>query len=210
MTVKPNKLVAVTMGKKKMSKRGGWAGGLGLQRQAYDELTSSKKLAAASDYVIGIDLKAADKQFGTQDIRHARSRARSGASALMSDRDFKDQNLARYKKLLSDKWGDPAKINGLMKKMTAISNKLYQNALEKAMGTGDLPKQDDRYSSTARSIAQLMDRVWSYYEDYLKYLKTAEKERETGGDRSGGYYETEAKNYALQLKKYYNQLVKYK
>jgi len=80
LEVDKNQLVSVTIGKKTVNARG-WGDALGLTGKGYNYLTSSTKIADASDIVFGINLAEATAQYGTQDVRKKRADARAGATA---------------------------------------------------------------------------------------------------------------------------------
>ena len=156
-------------------------------------LTTLDKIAAVSDIVYVIDPTVIPSSSAK---RAERKQSRSGATAYVSDKDFKAQNKARYDVILADRAsklpldkevGEAIDILASHIK-DAISSGAKTRYGEILIGTD--PKGREIKMSDASSIMR------NLLDDFGRYVDYTNKSAEEGSSR---YYEAESKQYAKSV-----------
>lgn len=197
------------MGKKGPSMGTGSGDNLGVSKtgSGYGStgLYNVKRVAEVADMAYVIDLKAlrgAGMDAGEKIA--LRTTQKSGAAAFMTAKQFRDDNMNRYKAILKDKaasGGNETIIKGVQAAIQVVTD-----ALSKAVGNmttgkyteivvGQDPKGREVKASDA---ANFLRKVLDDFDRYVRAGKDAE-EAKTNGFR-GEYYLEQQKEYALSLK----------
>lgn len=168
-------------------------------------LYNVKRVAEVSDVAYVIDVtRLVQSGLGAQEKIALRTKQKTGAVAFMTAKQFKDDNMNRYRAILKDRaaaGGNETIIKGVQAAIQVVTD-----AIAKAVGSmttgkyseivvGNDPKGREVKASDA---ANFMKSILDDFERYVRYGKDAE-DATKGGYRSS-YYEEEQKNYALSLK----------
>lgn len=165
-------------------------------------LNNGKRIAEMSDRVIVINLELIRQKYSTDQLRNARAKAREGAIAFKSDKDFKDANRARYHKILADKAAS-LPLDKMVEDAIDKLAKQIADGLKKGEKTryqeikiGESPKGRE---VKAKDASQHMSNILDDYGRYVDYIRQAEESEARYGERES-YYERESKNYAKRVK----------
>jgi hypothetical protein len=157
-------------------------------------LVNAKRIAEVSDVAYIVDFAALRANYDARGIRTDRAAARSGATAMMSDKEFKQQNMARYKEILATRYENDGvdqevqrAIENATAMITAGMRKMDLN------GYGEINFGKNKRGGLIRmsDITNWMSNLMSDYERYVRYANDSK-----GND----YYEKEKKTYALSIK----------
>lgn len=197
------------MGKKGPSMGTGSGDNLGVSKtgSGYGStgLYNVKRVAEVADMAYVIDLTALKGAgLGSSEKIALRTTQKSGAVAFMTAKQFKDDNMNRYKAILRDKaaaGGNETIIKGVQAAIQVVTD-----ALSKAVGNmttgkyteivvGQDPKGREVKASDA---ANFLRKVLDDFDRYVRAGKDLE-DAQKGGYR-GEYYAEQQKEYALALK----------
>ena len=189
-------------GRVKADKSGSGSFGIGKEYRGYGAtgLYSVKRISELADvaYVIPLDDVAR-----TADVKSQRAAQKSGATALIDPKRFKDENLNRYKEILATRIGGKDELSKVV--LNAIDTITSQ--IKDAVSSGNT----DRYGrikvgvnrqgrdATTQDAAQHMKRIMDTYSEYISALKDSEVE----GDK---YYATRAKEKMSNVRDLVNQI----
>ena len=147
-----------------------------------------------------------NKKDALKDKQKLRASQKFGATAFKTSRQFKDANLARYKKALEASADKGDKIHKMVLAAVAHSSKLVEKALKEM--------QVDRYGNIGveingkieelQSVTRMQDSILDSYSRYTSYDKQSKDEEGYGKE----YYAEQRASYALQIKKYVNRMLK--
>ena len=147
-----------------------------------------------------------NKRDALKDKQKVRANQKFGATAFKTSKEFKNANLARYKKALEASADRGDKIHKMVLAAVAHSNKLVEKALKEM--------QLDRYGNIGievggkieelQSVTRLQDSILDSYSKYTSYDKQSKGEEGYGRE----YYAEQRASYALQIKKYVNRMLK--
>ena len=177
--------------------------GVSKSRSGYGSsgLSSLKRMADVADRVFVIDPDRVP--FDSTELASSRSAARSGATAFLSDKDFKKANRDRYEQILQDSASKLpiAKLVGdaIDELTTQIKDAIASDKKDKhgRILIGLNPKGREVNMNDA---ANLMSGILDSFSRYADYTKRAEEETSRYGKEGGSFYEREAKSYAKHIK----------
>lgn len=157
-------------------------------------LFSVKRIAEVSDVAYIVDLDALRANYSAQGVRSDRAAARSGATAMISDKDFKQQNMARYKEIIATRYENDGidqevqrAIENATSMITAGIRKMEVN------GYGEISFGKGKRGNLIRisDISNWMNNLMNDYERYVRY---------SNDSKGNDYYAKEKKTYALSIK----------
>jgi hypothetical protein len=159
-------------------------------------LWNVKRISEVSDVAYVVDLDVIRQNLSTASLSSSRKESQRGATALMSDKDFKQQNMARYKEILATRYendGIDQEVQRGIENATAmiaagIRNMKIGSYGEISFGKGKRGN-DIRMSDISNWMTNLMS-------DYERYVRASNDVKDGGSS----YYEKEKKNYALSIK----------
>lgn len=162
-------------------------------------VSSIKRAADLADRAIAFSLTNPTKS-SEEDVKR-RVDQKAGATAFMSDVDFKKANKARYQEILATK---ASKLP--LDKMVADSIDALTSQIKEGLAKGEKGRYGDiiigRNSkgreAKMRDASNHMSNILDDYNRYVDYAKQAEEAKNDG--YSSGYYEKEVKNYAKEIK----------
>jgi hypothetical protein len=164
-------------------------------------LYNVKRVAEVADVAYILDLTNLKATIGTKEKIELRTSQKTGATAFMSAKDFKNDNLRRYQAILKDKAASSPIDRDVLETIGLVSDAIKQGVGALTTGKYDniIVGQDPKGREVkASDAANFLRQVLDDYERFIQYSKQA-KEAEAEGQRSN-YYGEEAKNYALSLK----------
>jgi hypothetical protein len=164
-------------------------------------LYNVKRVAEVADIAYVLDLTNLKATIGTKEKIELRTSQKTGATAFMSAKDFKNDNLRRYQAILKDKAASSPIDRDVLETIGLVSDAIKQGVGALTTGKYDniIVGQDPKGREVkASDAANFLRQVLDDYERFIQYSKQA-KEAEAEGQRSN-YYGEEAKNYALSLK----------
>ena len=178
--------------------------GIGVNKRykGYDAsgLYNVKRIADLADRVLVFDWSIVPS---AAEEKAARSAAKAGATAFMSDKDFKNENIKRYKSILQtralnddiDKMVEGA-VNELADQIKDATKSMQLGRYGDIL-IGTSPKgKEVKLRDASSHMSNILD-SYSRYVDYLNKAKKADEDQERGG---GSYYKKEAAAYAKDIK----------
>lgn len=161
-------------------------------------ISSIKRASELADRAIAIHLSSGTS---SDSDRSARTKAREGAIAFTSGKDFKKANLARYNEILQNKAAAlpldkvvEDSINLLTKHITDA----FKSGEKTQYGESKIGVDKRGREIKVTDASNIMSNLLNDYDRYVRYLADAEKEKDSG--YSTGYYEKNAKQYAKSIK----------
>jgi hypothetical protein len=157
-------------------------------------LFSVKRIAEVSDVAYIVDLDALRANYSTQGVRNDRAAARSGATAMISDKDFKQQNMARYKEIMATRYendGIDQEVQRGIENATAMIAAGIRKMDTNSYGEISFGKGKRGNDIKMSDISNWMSNLMNDYERYVRYSNDSH-----GND----YYAKEKKTYALYIK----------
>jgi hypothetical protein len=169
-------------------------------------LYNVKRVSEVADVAYVIDLSKLQATKSTKGKIELRTTQKSGAVAFMTAKQFKEDNMARYREILKDRAagaGTDMIIKGVQNSIQQVSNAISQAVGSMTMGkyssiiVGKDPKgREVKASDAANFLRNMLD-------NFERYVNTSQEAAKYNKSRSSGssYYDEEVKNYALELKK---------
>jgi len=158
-------------------------------------LYNVKRIAEVADRVLMFN---PDILPSTLDMRRERNAAKAGATAFMSDKDFKAENTKRYREILQTRAMNDDIDSMVENAVNELADQIKTATKKMEMGRyGDLligtsPKgQEVKLRDASNHMANILDS----YSRYVEYENKLKKEPE-----SGSYYKKEAAVYAKDVK----------
>lgn len=194
--IRDHQLVAISRGNQILGRKfQRWGSGSSLTStdvnkttsDAYGDLTdknfvkmkSFKAIAERSDFAIAIDLKNDDmisQQDSLKDKRNLRKSNRQGATALMSNKEFKQKNIMRYEEIIKNRNFEETNVDKLVEKVVKeIAPAKYTELLSQSR---DKVGVDNYYDNNSLSgFSRLVDRMLEYYDRYIRDRRSQDKAR---------------------------------
>lgn len=173
---------------------------------SYEGLSSLKRVRELADIAFAIPEEKLKGVRSAEPVRATRYAARKGATALISDKDFREMNKNRYQKLLQQKHADDDVVDS-MRKIIDVANKIQDNQLVAAR-SGELFRGD--YGRSIASNAQeKVSNAWYTVESILGYVKELAVAKAKYPDRDKedfDFYISTIKEKKLELKGILNKL----
>ena len=173
----------------------------------YDSgITSFAKIAEISDVVYVIDLNKIEAR-STQ-LRLDRKTAKEGAISFLDDKDFKNQNKARYEAILKERAS-----NTDIDKLIGDAIDLLSSQIKDAIASGKKTKYGEALigiDKKGREIrmsdaSSMMSNLLSDYDRYASSMNDAQKSKERWGDIDT-YYDQQAKSHAKSITDRYKKI----
>lgn len=184
--------------------------GVDKRRKGYGAtgLSSAKKIADFADRAIVIDIDILRQRYSAEQQRDERAAAQKGAVAFKSDKDFKAENMARYREILANKAATlplDKMVNDAIDKIAAQ----IKEGLAKGEKTnyGEIKIGENKRGSAVkmRDAANHMQNILDNYDRYVNYITQAEQEKAEWG-KENSFYARESKTYAKEVKDKINQI----
>jgi hypothetical protein len=177
--------------------------GIGKVYRGYDAtgLYNAKRISEVADRAIILDVDILKQRYSSESIRGERAEAKKGATVFMDDKTFKDANIARYNKILSQKAMELPLDKIVLDTIDTLASHI-KDAVAKNVKTQygeiligkDKKDRDIKLSDAANVMRNLLD-------DYSRYVSalssSIESEKRYG--TSDTYYKREALNYAKTI-----------
>jgi hypothetical protein len=171
-------------------------------------VASIKRAADLADRAIAFSLN--NPAMSSKEDIAMRVDQKSGATAFMDDKDFKNANAARYKEILATK---ASKLP--LDKMVADSIDELAAQIKNGLAKGEKGRYGDiiigRTSRNRevkmRDASNHMSNILDDYGRYVDYTKQAEEAK--ANDYSSNYYEKESANYAKEIKDKVSKIKKF-
>ena len=173
----------------------------------YDSgITSFAKIAEISDVVYVIDLNKIEAR-STQ-LRLDRKTAKEGAISFLDDKDFKNQNKARYEAILKERAS-----NTDIDKLIGDAIDLLSSQIKDAIASGKKTKYGealigiDKKGNEIRmsDASSMMSNLLSDYERYSSSMNSSQQSKERWGDNDT-YYDQQAKSHAKSITDRYKKI----
>jgi hypothetical protein len=166
-------------------------------------ITSVTKVAELADIAYVIDLDVLKARYSTSSLVYKRSEDKRGATAFVSDKDFKAANKARYNEILAQKAAampiDSVVLGAIDTLATQIKDAL--TAGEKGRYGELIVGLDPRGREIKMSDASnLMRNILDEYNRYVGYIVQSESEEKAG--YSSKFYESRLKESAKTITDY--------
>jgi hypothetical protein len=162
-------------------------------------IASIKRAADLADRAVAFSLVNTAKS-SKEDIA-MRVDQKSGATAFMNDKDFKDANKARYKEILATKASKLPLDKMVNDAIDDLSSQIKNGLAKGEKGRyGDIligrtsKDREVKMRDASNHMSSILD-DYSRYVDYTKQAEEAKAEK-----YSSSYYEKEVKNYAKEIK----------
>ena len=164
-----------------------------------------KNLKDAATKVLVLDLDKLRQKYDAKELKADRANQKKGATALQNPKDIKKANMDRYTKILRDAAVntdiDGAVKEGLEKITKQITDAVNKGAMTKYGNFIVGISKKNKREVTVQDATNFMKNLLDDYQRFIDYNRQA-KDNYAGTDREDdNYYTTEAKNYALRIKK---------
>jgi len=180
-------------------------GGVGISKKykGWDGtgLYNPKRIADVADRAVMLDINALQDKYSTQGKRADREAAKKGATAFKSDRDFRQENMKRYKQILADK-----AANLPLDKMVNDAIDMLSAQIKHGLESGEtnngepiLGHDPKGRPVRMRDASNHMSNILDDYADYVRYSNEAK-------DSIGDYYAARVKEEAKSIKDRINKI----
>lgn len=204
--VKGNNFQGMTWGRSSYSRRRTLASsepadsvGINKKYKGWDStgLYNPKRISEVADRAIVLDISALGDKYSTAGKKAARANAKKGAIAFKSDRDFKKENISRYKGILADKASKLPLDQMVKDAIDTMAEQIKQGIAKNEIENGSpIIGRDPRGRGVKmRDASNHMSNILSDFEDYVRYSNEAQS-----GLTSSHYYEERIKQEAKSLK----------
>lgn len=158
-------------------------------------LYNPKRIADVADRAIMLDINALQDKYSTQGKRADREAAKKGAIAFQSDKDFRAENMKRYKEILADK-----AANLPLDKMVNDAIDMLSAQIKSGLESGETNNNEPILGHDPkgrpvrmRDASNHMSNILDDYADYVRYSNEAK-------DSIGDYYAARVKEEAKSIK----------
>lgn len=158
-------------------------------------LYNPKRIADVADRAVMLDVSALQDKYSTQGKRADRAAAQKGAIAFKSDKDFRAENIKRYKEILADKAAN-LPLDKMVKDAIDMLSAQIKSGLESGeTNNGELilglnPKgRPVRMRDASNHMSNILDN----YANYVRYSNEAK-------DSISDYYAEQVKKEAKSIK----------
>ena len=160
-------------------------------------LYNPKRISEVADRAIVLDVAVLRDKYSTAGKKAARAAAKKGAIAFKSDRDFKKENIIRYKGILADKASKLPLDQMVKDAIDIMAEQIKQGIAKNEIENGSpIIGRDPRGRGVKmRDASNHMSNILSDFEDYVRYSNEAQS-----GLTSSHYYEERIKQEAKSLK----------
>lgn len=184
--------------------------GVDKRRKGYGAtgLSSATRIADFADRAIVIDIDILRQRYSAEQQRTERAAAQKGAIAFKSDKEFKAENMARYREILANKAAalpiDKMVLDAI-DKMTAQIKEGLAKGEKTEYGEIKIGENKRGRAVKLRDAANHIQNILDKYDRYVSYIGKAEQEKATYG-KENSYYAQESKTYAKEVKDKINQI----
>jgi len=164
---------------------------------------SVKGMSEMPHIVFQIDYE--DKKDALKDKQRTRANMKFGATAFKTDKEFKAENLKRYKEALANSADKSEKIHKQVLAAVQYSNKL----VEKAVKEGTMTKYQQmgvEIGGTIHELQYVLRLQNNILENYARYTDYDNKSK--SDERSADYYGEQRAQYALKIKQHVGYMLK--
>ena len=178
--------------------------GIGKKYSGWDAtgLYNVKRIAEVADRAIVINIDLLQQKYSTVNKRDERSAAKSGATAFKSDKDFKQENKARYTQILQTK-AAALPLDSIVSDAIDVLTLQIKNGLTKGEKGryGDIIIGLDPSGREAklRDASAHMSNILDDYSRYCDAVRSEEETKERYGSAES-WYGKNIKEYALSIK----------
>jgi len=160
-------------------------------------LYNPKRISEVADRAIVLDISVLRDKYSTAGKMADRAAAKKGAIAFKSDRDFKKENISRYKGILADKASKLPLDQMVKDAIDTMAEQIKQGIAKNEIENGSpIIGRDPRGRGVKmRDASNHMSNILSDFEDYVRYSNEAQS-----GLTSSHYYEERIKQEAKSLK----------
>ena len=164
-------------------------------------LTNVKRIAEVADRAYVLDLSVLRNKYSTTDITSKRETAKEGAVAFMSDKEFRNQNMAKYNEILATRAS-----NDNIDKMVEDSIDELTKQIKKGVKAGKKDRHGDIIIGMSpkdreikiRDAANAISNLLSDYDSYARYHNEVEENEANG--RKDSYAHGAVKEKAKDIK----------
>jgi hypothetical protein len=184
--------------------------GIGKKYKGWDAtgLYNVKRISEVADRAIIVNVALLSQKYSASNLRSERAAAKKGAIAFKTDKDFKAENMARYRSIIAQKVAEMP-LDSLVAKAIEIMSEQIKTGLDK--------KEKGRYgefivgTNAKGSEAKLSDVAYhmrSILDEYQRYVGVA-AQQEASIARYGeaeSWYKKELEQQAVKLKEKLDQV----
>ena len=154
---------------------------------------------------VTIELNYLHKKDALQDKQKQRTDMQFGATKFKTDKEFKQENLSRYKKALENSADKSEKVHKLVLAAVQYSNKLVEKAVKEGQLTkyGQMGVEVGGKVHELQYVTRLQSNILDNYSRYTDYDRQAK-----GKDYSSEYYAEQRAQYALKVKQQVGYMLK--
>ena len=147
-----------------------------------------------------------DKKDALKDKQRTRANLKFGATAFKTDKEFKQENIKRYKEALANSADKAEKIHKQVLGAVQYSNKLVEKAVKEGQMTkyGRLGVEVGGQVHELQYVTNLQNQILDNYTRYTDYDRQSKAEK----DRAMDYYAEQRAQYALKIKQQVGYMLK--
>ena len=154
---------------------------------------------------VTIQLNYLDKKDALKDKQRTRANMKFGATSFKTDKEFKQENLKRYKDALANSADKSEKVHKQVLGAVQYSNKLVEKAVKEGQTTkyGQIAVEVGGQLHELQYVTRLQSAILDNYARYTDYDKQSKN-----SEHSSDYYAEQRAQYALKIKQYVGYMLK--
>lgn len=178
--------------------------GVSKKRKGYGAtgLSSAKRIADFADRAIVVDVDLLKQRYSAEKEVEQRKAAKKGATAFKSNKDFKAENVARYREILANKAAklplDKMVKDAIDKLADQIKEGLSRNERDR-FGEIIIGRSPKGREGTLKDASRHMTSILDEYDRYVRYISELEYEKTTW-EKENSFYAGHSKESAKKIK----------
>jgi len=178
--------------------------GVDKRRKGYGAtgLSSAKRIADFADRAIVVDVDLLKQRYSAEKEVEQRKAAKKGATAFKSNKDFKAENIARYREILANKAAklplDKMVKDAIDKLADQIKEGLSRNERDR-FGEIIIGRSPKGREGTLKDASRHMTSILDEYDRYVRYISELEYEKTTW-EKENSFYAGHSKESAKKIK----------
>jgi hypothetical protein len=165
-------------------------------------LSSVKRISEVSDVAYVVDLDALSG-YSTEDVRGTRREAKKGAAAFITDKQFRESNMAKYREILATRYdndGVDREVQNAIDDATNMLSKGLRASTTDEYGTITIGKNKRGGEIRLNDLTNWMSNLLRDYSEYVRYSNEVKN--------GSSYSEKYKKQYALSIRSYIDKFKK--
>jgi hypothetical protein len=160
-------------------------------------LYNPKRISEVADRAVVLDISVLRDKYSTAGKKADRAAAKKGAIAFKSDKDFRRENMNRYKEILADKAANLPLDKMVKDAVDSLTLQIQQGLAKGEVENGEpiIGRNSKGRAVKMRDASNHMSQILDNYSNYVRYSNEAQTSL-----TSSSYYEERVKQEAKSIK----------